>query len=67
MLIISAGIAVTMTCWSFTDHSIANHTCCLFPQIGDIAEQMAVGASVVGVVAVLVGLNGSLRFDTPAG
>ena len=30
-------------------------------------EQMAVGASVVGVVAVLVGLNGSLRFDTPAG
>ena len=30
-------------------------------------EQMAVGASVVGVLAVLVGLNGSLRFDTPAG
>ena len=30
-------------------------------------EQMAVAASVVGVVAVLVGLNGSLRFDTPAG
>ena len=30
-------------------------------------EQMAVGAAVVGVVAVLVGLNGSLRFDTPAG
>ena len=30
-------------------------------------EQMAVSASVVGVVAVLVGLNGSLRFDTPAG
>ena len=30
-------------------------------------EQMAVGAAVVGAVAVLVGLNGSLRFDTPAG
>ena len=30
-------------------------------------EQMALGASVVGAVAVLVGLNGSLRFDTPAG
>lgn len=30
-------------------------------------EQMAIGASAIGTVAVLAGLAGSLRFDTPGG
>jgi len=30
-------------------------------------EQMAIGASIIGGIAVLIGLNGSLKFDTPAG
>lgn len=68
MLIISAVIAVTMKLVGV----LLITALLIIPaasarRLVTSPEQMAVGASVVGVVAVLVGLNGSLRFDTPAG
>ena len=68
MLIISAVIAVTMKLVGV----LLITALLIIPaasarRLVTSPEQMAVGASVVGVVAVLVGLSGSLRFDTPAG